>query len=228
MLMPGFSTPRIPAHIRLWLAAAITLALTPLLVTNVQGLLAQSSPIALARLLISETLIGAMIGLLGRFFFFALETLVTGVAMAIGIANSFGSPIDETEPVPVLATLVMLTVTTLFFLTDQHWEVLRGLVASYQAMPVADGFGVQFGLIQVADTLSKAFSLALRISSPFIAYAMIANFAVGLANKLTPQIPVYFICSPFILAGGLFLLYFAFRQFLELFIAGFGGWLVSG
>ena len=44
--------------------------------------------------------------------------------------------------------------------------------------------------------------LALRIASPFIIYSVIVNLAIGLTNKLTPTIPVYFISLPFVLFGG--------------------------
>jgi flagellar biosynthetic protein FliR len=228
LFMPGFSSPRVPIQVRLWFAVSTTLALTPMLLPDVRTHVTDSSPIPLLGLISTETLIGSMIGLMGRFFFLALETLMTGVAMVIGLANGLGASIDETEPLPSLAALIMLCATVLFFLTDQHWEVLQGLVASYRAMPVAEGFNAQFGLAQLTDCLSKAFFLSLRISSPVIVFAMISNFAVGLANKLTPQIHVYFICSPFVVAGGLFMIYFTCRQFLELFIVGFGTWLRSG
>jgi flagellar biosynthetic protein FliR len=45
---------------------------------------------------------------------------------------------------------------------------------------------------------------------------------------LTPQIPVYFISMPFVVAGGLLLLYFVSKQFFELFITGFAAWLTRG
>ena len=51
---------------------------------------------------------------------------------------------------------------------------------------------------------------------------------MGLANKLTPQIQVYFIATPFAVAGGMFLLYFTFKQVIELFMAGFANWLAGG
>jgi flagellar biosynthetic protein FliR len=228
MLMPGFSSERVPVHIRLFLALAITLALTPLLSADVQPSFINASPIDLMKLILSEVLIGILIGFLGRIFFAALETLANAIAMGIGLTSALGAPIDEMEPLPAISTLITLTATTLLFVTDLHWEILRGLVASYQALPVANGFGPQFGLIQIADCLSKTFFLALRVSSPFIAFAVIVNFSVGLTNKLTPQIPVFFISTPFVVAGGLFLFYFSFKQFLELFMAGFQAWLRMG
>ena len=39
------------------------------------------------------------------------------------------------------------------------------------------------------------------------------NFAIGVTNKLTPQIPVYFIATPFVMLGGLFLLLLTVHDF---------------
>jgi flagellar biosynthetic protein FliR len=228
MLMPGFSSDRVPVNVRLFLALTVTLGLTPLLSEDVQPSFVNASPMELIKLILSESVIGFLIGLLGRIFFIALETLANAIAMGVGLTSALGAPIEEDEPLPAISTLITFTATTLFFVMDLHWEVMRGLVASYQALPVSNGFGTQFGLIQVADTLSKAFFLALRVSSPFIVFSVIVNFSVGLTNKLVPQIPVYFISTPFVVAGGLFLLYFSGKQFMELFMSGFQLWLRSG
>ncbi|WP_425530453.1 flagellar biosynthetic protein FliR [Stenotrophomonas maltophilia] len=45
--------------------------------------------------------------------------------------------------------------------------------------------------------------------------------AIGFVNKLTPQIPIYFISLPFVIAGGLILFYFAVPTLLSLFGDGF-------
>ena len=49
----------------------------------------------------------------------------------------------------------------------------------------------------------------LRLSSPFLLYSMMFNVSIGFINKLAPQIPVYFISTPYLLLGGLFLFYFS-------------------
>jgi flagellar biosynthetic protein FliR len=56
----------------------------------------------------------------------------------------------------------------------------------------------------------------------------IINLMVGIANKLTPQISVYFISVPMVLAGGFFPLYFTIGESLRLFMTGFMGWLARG
>lgn len=83
-------------------------------------------------------------------------------------------------------------------------------------------------MIAVGECLSRSFILTLRISSPFIVYALIVNLAVGLASKLTPQIPLYFVTVPAVAYGGLWLLYATCKPFLELFLAGFSAWLEKG
>jgi flagellar biosynthetic protein FliR len=227
MLMPGFSSARVPVHVRLFIAVAVTLALSPLLVPMLRAALPQVAPDAMLALIVSETVVGALIGLMGRLFFLALQFMATAAAMFIGLSNT-GAPIEDTEPVPAFAALITLTATLLFFLADQHWEVLRALLGSYSALPVTEPLAAAFSLTKLADAATSAFLLALQISAPFIVYALLINFMVGIANKLTPQIPVYFVSVPAVLVGGIILLYFTIGESLRLFMMGFMGWLVRG
>jgi flagellar biosynthetic protein FliR len=228
MLMPGFSNARVPVRVRLFLVVAITLALAPLLSPLIEKALLDPAPLVLIRLLVSEILTGLLIGFLGRSVFGALEALGIAIAQLIGLSGALGSPLQEGEPMPAIASLIMLAATVLLFVLDLHWEVLRAIAASYNALPVTNQFDFQFGLVQVSDTLAKSFLLALRVSSPFIIFSLVVNFAIGITSKMTPQIPVYFIMTPVVVVGGLFLLYGTFQQILEVFMFGFQEWLKTG
>ena len=61
-----------------------------------------------------------------------------------------------------------------------------------------------------------------------IIYSIIVNFAIGVTNKLTPQIPVFFIATPFVLLGGFFLLMLTVHEFFGFFTVAFHSWLVGG
>ena len=228
MLMPGFSSSRVPVQVRVFLTFAVTLALAPVLLPAMSTALPDLSPPRLLSLIVSETMVGAMIGLIGRVFYVALQFMATAVAQFAGFNAVPGMAVDEAEPIPPLASFITLTATVLLFITDQHWEVLRALAASYSVLPVTEPIGVQFSLAKLADGFSSTFLLALQISAPFIVYALIINLMVGIANKLTPQIPVYFISLPFVLAGGLLLLYFTIGEALRMFMSGFIVWLATG
>jgi flagellar biosynthesis protein FliR len=95
-------------------------------------------------------------------------------------------------------------------------------------MPITNNYAAQSGLVQMTDVLSRSFFLGLQITSPFIIYSIGINVLFGIANKLTPQIPVYFISLPFVIMGGLFILYFILSDLLALFITGFTHWLQTG
>jgi flagellar biosynthetic protein FliR len=228
MLMPGISSTRIPMQVRLFIAIAVTLALTPLLLPTMAKALPDPAPVGALLMVVSETAIGGLIGVMARIFFLALQFMATAAAMYVGYGNMSGAPIEDPDPQPSFAILITLTATLLLFLTDQHWEILRALVASYSALPIGQPVATQFSVIKLADVTSNAFILGLQISAPFLVYSLIVNLMVGIANKLTPQIPVYFISIPFVLAGGLFTHYFTVGEFLRVFITGFTAWLATG
>lgn len=225
MVAPGYSRANIPTQIRLFLAVSVTLMLTPLLEQSVRPAVEGAAAWDLIRLIFSETFVGLVIGLTARMFFAALETMATFMASGIGL--TMPSVADDNEHVPALVPLITLTATVIFFVTGQHWELLRGLIGSYQLWLPVTGISAEGGLSQLVDHLSQAFTLALRIASPFVIYAVIVNFAVGLANKLTPSIPVYFISLPFVLMGGLMLLYLTSREMILQFSIAFAAWLAG-
>ena len=228
MLAPGFSNAQIPAQIRLFVALAVTLTLTPLLLQRVPAAALGDDPILTLKVIVVESLVGGMIGLLARLFYFALEALATAAASMLGFANPFGFQIESDETMAPLATLISLAAIALLFAANLHWELLRGLVVSYDVIPVGADFDARLALKQVADALGESFRLALRIASPYVIYALVVNLALALVNRLTPQVQVFFVATPFVVAGGLILLYFTIRPAIEAFMGGFGAWLISG
>lgn len=228
MLLPGYSSANIPAQIRLFVAFALALAISPALVPDILPLVRGANDAGRLELILGEILNGAMIGLLGRVFILALQFMANFMAFAVGMGQGFGAPLDEAEPVPSLVSLITLTATVLIFALNLHAEIVGALVASYLTLPVALGFAPRAGLVALTDNLDETFRLTLRIASPFVVYAVVVNLAIGLANKLTPQVPVYFISLPFVLAGGLFLLGFTIGDVLAEFANAFRLWVLNG
>ena len=105
MLAPGFSNAQIPTQVRLFVAIAITLTLTPLLIDRVPRAALGDDPILTLKVIALESLVGGMIGFLARIFFFALETLAAGAATMLGFSSPFGFQMESDETMPPLATL---------------------------------------------------------------------------------------------------------------------------
>lgn len=220
MLMPGLSSARVAMHVRLFVALAVTWALLAHLWDAIVPHL-DRAPDRMLLLVASELLVGATIGLVTRFYVLALQFAGAAIATTGGFGNMSGTAVEENEPQTALTALITLCALILLFVFDFHHEILKALILSYEAVPVSGLFGAQSALIDLVDTLSQAFYITLRLASPFIAYAILANLAIGFINKLTPQIPVYFVSLPFMIVGCLILLYFGIGVMLSLFVDGF-------
>lgn len=228
LLAPGLSNARVSVQVRLFLAVAVSLALTPVLLETVRPVASPADPAGLLSAVGGEILVGILIGFLARLFLAALQTLAVAAGQAVGLGGMPASPMLDEEPVPAMATLFTLTATALVFVFDLHWELLRGLVASYGALPPGQGIDPGGSLGEVADQLTDTFLLALRVMSPFLLFAVVVNFAIGLVNKLTPQIPAFFIALPFMIAGGLVVLGLTAREVFEVFLDAYGDCLANG
>ena len=220
MLIPGIGSFRIPPQIRLFVAIAVSIALLPLMWDAIYPRVAAGAATYVG-LVFTEILIGAVLGLIARFYTLGLQFAGTSIAMVIGF-NAMPTPdIVEQEQTPSLGVMIGFTGLLILFMLDFHHLVIEALTASYGFMPVGSGFDAQRALVTLTDTLSESFLIMLRLISPFIVYGLAFNIAVGMVNKLAPQIPVYFISLPFILTGGLILLFYGSNDFLTQFAEGF-------
>ena len=105
MLMPGFSSARVPAQVRLFIALAVTLALAPMLELSLRATLAKMPSVMILSLIVSEVVIGALIGVMGRIFFLALQFMATADATSrihraaeagnAGAKELIGSPVGQ-------------------------------------------------------------------------------------------------------------------------------------
>lgn len=220
MLMPGLSSMRIPMQVRLAVAIAVTWALMVHLWSAIVPAI-DRTPSAVALVILAEILIGSTIGLVTRFYVLAIQFAGVAITNTIGFNAMASTAIEEMDPQPAMTAFITLCVLMVLFVFDFHHEVIRALVTSYQVAPVAGLFDPQSALIDLTDTVAASFYVALRLASPFIAYGILANLAIGFVNKLAPQIPVYFVSLPFIIAGGLTLLYFGIGILLSLSVDGF-------
>jgi flagellar biosynthetic protein FliR len=226
LVAPGFGSTEIPPRIRLFIALGTSLAPSSLVVDSVRPALGNGSPASLVAVISTELAIGLLLGFLARLFFLALQFIAAAMTQLIGLSALPGTVMDD-EPVPALATLYTLVATTLLFVAGLHRELLRGLVESYTSIPPGHAFAAQPALIDIADSAGATFIAAIRIGSPFIVFSVVVNFAIGITNKLAPQIPAFFIATPFMILGGLFLLLFTVNDFFSYFVVAFADWLAN-
>jgi len=219
LVLPGFASVRVPAQVRILLVMALSVALLPLVWDQTVGAPVRG-PAGLTALIFAETVKGAFIGLVVRFYMLALSFIISAASTAIGFNAPFGVSVIEPDVDSALGALVALTALVMIFALDFHHDVVRALIDSYGILPVGEALPSATVLADLTRTLSDSFFIVLRLGSPFIAYALLANLFVALLNKLTPSLPVYFITTPVIIIGGLILAYFILPAMLSLFAGG--------
>lgn len=220
LAMPGLSSARVPMQVRLFVAVAASFALFIHLEDAILPF-ADAGRDAMALLIVSELLIGALIGLMARFYVLALQFIGSAIAMMGGYGGMPGPAIEEQEAQSALAAIISFAALMLLFVFNFHHAIVQALVLSYEFAPLNAFFDPRSALDDLSATLSEAFFVVLRLGSPFVAYAILVNLAMGFVNKLTPQVPIYFISLPLVIVGALVLMYFGVGTLLSLFADGF-------
>lgn len=215
--LPGFSSARVPARVRLFVALALAVMITPMLVGV--DTLKRGSIETLLTVVCAECLVGASIGLVSRIYMAALEFTSSAVSNYIGLSG-LGTGIDHDEPAATVSTLVTMAATVVLLLMDFHRLMISILVDSYISIPIGVTPNAAAGLNLLVDTLGAAFILGLQVSAPFLIYGVLVNLIFGILGKLIPQVPSYFVSVPFLAIGGLLILHFSITQIMILFSRG--------
>lgn len=204
MLVPGLSSARVPMRVRLYLAMVLSLAVGSFGGDGIDR--PDRAGPNLVVVILSESVIGASIGLISRLLIEAIEFAGTTMSHYIGLSGIAGS-IDGDEPVPAVANIVTLLATALLLILELPHVLIFGLVSSLQEVPVGSAFETDRKLRSVLEILGAVFGTALQISAPFLIYGMVLNVMFAVLGRLVPQISSYFISIPLIAIGGLILLY---------------------
>ncbi len=115
LVAPGFSSPRVPVHIRLFGTLALTAAVFPVIGNDLEGVILSIPEEKRLLLILQETLIGAAIGLMARFFILAIQFSATAISNFIGLSGIPGVPLEEGDTGSPLATLVSSASVMLLF-----------------------------------------------------------------------------------------------------------------
>jgi flagellar biosynthesis protein FliR len=207
LLLPGISSERIPVQARLFLALAVSTAICPLVMSELPPL-SRADGSGVMVYMVTESLTGLVLGFFVRIFFLALEFGAVAAANFAGFGSVFSHSLETSESTSPFAMIVTLPATALFFMLDQHVRMIELLQKSYAVFPPIRPFDIDPVLRTLGTTFALAFKLALQVSAPLLVFSLTVNVLLGVMNKMVPQIPAYYISTPFLLLGGLLVFYF--------------------
>ena len=225
---PGLSSSRIPMQVRLFIAIGLSLAVVPMLLASMAASLVPAPGAKFFQLVLTESLTGALLGLMGRCFLLAAQFAAIFIANVIGLAGIPGIPLEDAEGSTPLASLLSMSTTMLLLASGAHIEMLRAIIDSYSAIPPRPALEWDWLARNLTSALAETSLLALRLAAPFALYSILVNLAIGLAGKFTPQLQIYFISTGATLVGGLFILMLLAPDWLGLATGAYWSWLREG
>jgi flagellar biosynthetic protein FliR len=191
MVMPGFGEIFVSPRARLLIALTISLVITPLLQNNMPAIPESTSVLVL--LIAKEITIGVFLGMLMRTLISSMHVASTILATQSGLANAMMFDLTMSGQTTAVSNMLTFAGLVLVFAADLHHVMLLAIVDSYQLLPVVGVLQTQDMAFTTASYVSKAFLIALQLSSPFIAISLVLNLGGGVLGRLMPTFQVFFV-----------------------------------
>lgn len=204
MVMPGFGEMYVPQRIKLMLALAISLLLTPILLHKMPPL--PFTPLGLMVLIVGEVLIGLLIGGIARIMIGAVHMAGLVIAYQSSLATALMLDVTQAGQTTSIGNFMTVLAVVLIFATGLHHLMLRAITDSYLAFapglfPPIEDFARLASL-----TMSRAFAVAMQLAAPHLAIGLIMYLIAGILARLMPTMQVFFILMPPQILIGMFVL----------------------
>ncbi len=163
----------------------------------------------LAPLLISEVLIGLLIGLLATLPLVALQMggQLMGYQMGLSLAQSY-NPDFETN-LDVIGQILFLLSLSIFAAVGGLDALFLSLVNTLERVPPG-GFEAGWTPVElIVGLLASGFELAIRVATPVLGITLVAMMAMGFIMKSMPQVNVLSIGFALKILLGVFMLAFS-------------------
>ena len=194
MLLPGFGESYVAPRIRLIIALALALVVTPVVSASLPPM--PGDVLNLFALAAGEIAVGLFFGALARFLVSALHVAGVIIGFQTSLANAqIFDPINAQQG-SLLGTFLNVIGVFLIFVTDLHHMMLIALADSYTVF--VPGAPPPLGELSqtAARFVARSFALGLQIAAPFVVVGMVFYIGLGLLARLMPQVQVFFIAVP--------------------------------
>jgi flagellar biosynthetic protein FliR len=200
-MFPFFSSRVIPVLTKAGLALIITVILYPV-IDSAPG----TFPTTLwgtARMVLSELIVGMILGLLVQMFFEGVRMMGQVVGFQTGFAITNILDPQSGMQVSILSNMAYLVAMVLFLLLNGHHILLGAMRESFEIINVGS-LNLNKQIFQrVIATSGDMFVIAIKIGVPAIAALLFTKVAFGLITKLMPQMNIMIVAFPVQIVVGL-------------------------
>lgn len=225
ILMPGIGETMVPMQLRLVIGLVLSLAISQ----NIEGapLSVPEDMSGFIGDIMVEIFVGFWIGAIGRILLSSLHLLGHKIAYVSALANAMVGGQNVFENSSIFSNLLTMVAIVIIFVADIHHIAIEGLVRSYSLIPLSETPSMSDFADQGAKAVSEAFMMGIRFAAPFIILAIIVNAGMGLANRMMPSLPVYFVATPLLISSGIVILLMAISGILIVFSDYYANWFMT-
>ena len=219
-MFPFFNGRIIPVLIKIGLSLIISIILFP--VIDIRILEFPDTLFEMMRLIISELIIGMLLGLMVQMVFEAVRIMGQLVGFQTGFAITNILDPQSGIQVSILANMAYLTAIVLFLILNGHHILLNAIRESFEIINVGSLSLKGQIFREIIQRSGEMFIIALKLGSPAIAALLFTMVAFGLITKLMPQMNIMIVAFPVKIVIGL--LFFGISlnvlmRFLERYLA---------
>jgi len=202
-IMPTVGDAFVSARTRLLLALAVSVVVAPAVRAQLPPM--PGNVFQLVVLIIGEMTVGIFLGSIGRLLMGTLEVAGTVIALETGLSNAqiFNPAMATTGSLPgaLLGWLGLL----LLFVTDMHHLLIMAVVDSYATFVPGAPIPIDDMANVVGQLVARTFMLGVQMAAPFLIIGLMFALALGLLNKLAPQVQVFQLFTSIQVLLGLFM-----------------------
>ena len=219
--IPMFGSRIVPARVKAPLILAMALLIFP--IVRPVAVPAAGDAISLGLLVIRETLIGVTLGLLSQLIFAAVEFCGQQIGMQMGLSMAAMFDPNSQSNVPTMAMFQGALATLLFLALGVHHFFLRGIVESYQLIPLG-AWHVSGGLLKFfIDVSAGIFIIAMKLAAPVSVALLATSVVLGIVARSFPAMNVFMVSMPLNIGIGLLILGISLPVFVRVLQGAFGG-----
>ncbi len=213
VLSPIFGGKLVTGQIKMGISAVLVIVLYPVLSPTLVGKLPLQG-LSYWGLIFKEAGLGAMIGFVSSLVFHALESAGHLIDIQRGTAQASVLVPQLDIQGPIFANLQIQLSVVLFFMLNLHHVFLNGYFDSFTLIPL-DQYPrlTQHFMTFIEQTIhmsSAIFSVALQLTAPIVLAIFMVDVFLGVANRMAPQVQVYFLGMGIKAAVGIIMFIFSF------------------
>lgn len=196
---PLFGEKEVGAKVKIGLALLITILLSPI---QQHEYIAIFSPQGVW-VIIQQVIIGITLGFTMQLAFATVRLSGEVIGMQMGL--SFATFYDPSggPNMPVLARIFNVLTLLLFLSFDGHLWMLSALANSFEILPISTSPLRGEGFLTLVQASSMLFINGLMLALPLITLLLTLSLALGILNRITPQLSIFVVGFPLTLSIGI-------------------------